>query len=56
MDTIKNYIPALRFSWLTRFYDPLLCLVMREAQFKKELVLQARIKPGQNVLDVGQQP
>lgn len=49
----EKYIPALRFGWLTPLYDPILRWVMREGQFKQQLVRQAQIQAGQNVLDLG---
>lgn len=52
-DTRRNYIPALRFGWLTPFYDPLIRWTMREAVFKPTLVEQAHIQPGHHVLDLG---
>ena len=48
-----NYIPALRFSWLTPLYDPLVRWTMREALFKPALVEQAHIELGHRVLDLG---
>jgi ubiquinone/menaquinone biosynthesis C-methylase UbiE len=48
-----GYLPALRFRFLTRFYDPLIQLGTREAHFKKELIDQAEIEPGHRVLDLG---
>lgn len=48
-----QYIPALRFRWLTRFYDPLVATLLREEQFKQRLVEQAGLKPGYRVLDLG---
>ena len=53
MDTPKNYIPALRFKWLTPIYDPVLKWGMREETFKRKLIEQAQIKPGNRVLDLG---
>lgn len=49
----QTFIPALRFDWLTRLYDPLIQLTTREQAFKRRLVEQARIAPGHTVLDVG---
>jgi hypothetical protein len=46
------YVPALGFRWLTRFYDPLLRLTLREEAFKHRLVDQARVEQG----DVAQTP
>jgi ubiquinone/menaquinone biosynthesis C-methylase UbiE len=48
-----NYIPALSFHSLTRFYDPLLQWVMQEQRFKELLVEQANIGQAHRVLDVG---
>lgn len=46
-------IPALRFSALTRFYDPLMATVLRESVWKAELVEQLRLCDGMHVLDLG---
>lgn len=48
-----NYIPALRFSWLTKFYNPLVAFTMPEIKFKKALIEQAHIKPEHSILDFG---
>ena len=48
-----EYIPALRFHWLTSFYDPLLRWTLRESAFKRHLVKQAGIERGHRVLDLG---
>jgi ubiquinone/menaquinone biosynthesis C-methylase UbiE len=48
-----KYIPALKFRWLTPLYDPLLRWVMQEESFKRQLIHQAQITPGQRVLDLG---
>jgi ubiquinone/menaquinone biosynthesis C-methylase UbiE len=53
MSERNRYIPALSFSWLTPLYDPLLHWGMREETFKRRLVTQANIQPGQRVLDLG---
>jgi SAM-dependent methyltransferase len=47
------YIPALGLSWLLPLYDPLQRWVMREPLLKGRLVAEARIEPGQVVLDLG---
>ena len=49
----ETYIPALRFNWLTRFYDPVIALTTREKTFKKSLIKQADIQPGHEVIDIG---
>ncbi len=48
-----SYVPALRFRWLTPFYDAVVGITVRERTFKKALLQQAAIQPGQRVLDVG---
>ncbi|MBL7995221.1 class I SAM-dependent methyltransferase, partial [bacterium] len=50
---MKKYIPALRFSWLTKVYDPLIAFAMPELKFKKALIEQARVKAKHSVLDFG---
>jgi ubiquinone/menaquinone biosynthesis C-methylase UbiE len=49
----EQYIPALRFSWLTKFYNPLVAFTMPEIKFKKALIEQAHIKPEHSILDFG---
>ncbi|MGE0682512.1 MAG: class I SAM-dependent methyltransferase [Candidatus Binatia bacterium] len=49
----RVYIPALRFRWLTRFYDPVVQTLLRERGFKQRLVEQAGLQPGHRVLDLG---
>ncbi|MBI4400836.1 MAG: methyltransferase domain-containing protein [Nitrospirae bacterium] len=48
-----DYIPALRFRWLTALYDPVIRWTMRESTFKRRLVEQARLQKGHRVLDLG---
>jgi SAM-dependent methyltransferase len=48
-----DYLPALRFSALTRIYDPVVRLTTREGTFKRLLIDQASPAPGQRVLDLG---
>lgn len=47
------YLHALRFAWLTRFYDPVVALTVRERTFKQRLITLAGIESGQEVLDIG---
>jgi len=49
----NTYIPALRYEWLTGFYDTLMDKLMHEAEFKQALVRQAQVKKGHRVLDLG---
>jgi len=48
-----KFIPALRFNWLTDFYDPIVALTCREKKFKSLLAEQAAIKTNYQVLDIG---
>ena len=47
------YVPALRFRWLTGFYDTLIGATLKEEKFKTLLVEQARLEHGSRVLDLG---
>jgi ubiquinone/menaquinone biosynthesis C-methylase UbiE len=49
----RDYLPALRFSALTRLYDPVVGLTTRERRFKELLVEQAAPAAGQRILDLG---
>lgn len=49
----NDFIPALKYPWLTRFYDPVLNFTMPERKFKAELIRQAGIQPNHHVLDFG---
>lgn len=49
----KNYIPALRFNWLTKLYNPLIAFTMPELKFKTALIQQATIQPNHTILDFG---
>jgi ubiquinone/menaquinone biosynthesis C-methylase UbiE len=53
MATDMEYIPALRFNWLTPVYDPVLRRMMPEVTLKRLLIAQAQIAGGQRVLDLG---
>lgn len=48
-----DYVPALRFNWLTRFYDLLIPATMPERRFKTSLIDQADIQDAHRVLDFG---
>jgi SAM-dependent methyltransferase len=49
----RTFLPALAFDALTPLYDAVIALTMRERAFKRRLVEQARLAPGQRVLDLG---
>jgi ubiquinone/menaquinone biosynthesis C-methylase UbiE len=53
MSETKNYIPALKYHWLTPFFDNFMQWGMPELKFKTALIKQAGIRPGQRVLDFG---
>lgn len=53
MNVNNNFIPALRYSGLTWFYDTVLNFTLRESTFKTQLVEQAHLEAGQCILDVG---
>jgi ubiquinone/menaquinone biosynthesis C-methylase UbiE len=48
-----NFIPALKYHMLTRFYDTVVRLTTREMVFKTKLVNQVVSKPGECLLDLG---
>jgi SAM-dependent methyltransferase len=48
-----GYLPALRFSALTRLYDPVVRATTREGRFKELLVEQVAPQAGQRILDLG---
>lgn len=49
----NDYIPALKYDWLTAIYDPVLHWLLRESTFKNQLISQAAIEPGHRILDIG---
>ena len=53
MEKNEKYIPALSYDRLTPLFDPVLRWSMRELELKRRLIDQARIEPGQRVLDLG---
>ncbi len=48
-----QFIPALRYTWLTAFYDWLIRYTLPEKEFKNELITRAGFQIGQQVLDFG---
>lgn len=48
----QHYVPALAYHWLTPFYDVVVRATTRERRFKQALIRQARLAPGQRVLDL----
>ena len=49
----SSYVPALGLDWLTRFYDPVIRLTLREEAFKRSLVAHTALRPAHDVLDLG---
>lgn len=47
-----TYVPALRYRWLTRFYDPVVALTTREKVFKRKLLDQITSTNAEHVLDL----
>ena len=48
----SNYIPALKYSWLTRFYDPVVAVTTKENTFRRELLEQADLYSAKHILDL----
>lgn len=53
MSDKRNYIPALKYDWLIRIYDPVIQLTMPERKFKNALINQMKIQANDKVLDFG---
>lgn len=49
----REFLPALRFRFLTGIYDPLIAATTRERATKGRLVELAGLQDGERVLDVG---
>lgn len=49
----SKYIPALRYSWLTKFYDTFLGITFPEKRIKQALILQCTFRGNEHVLDFG---
>ncbi|MEK6781129.1 MAG: methyltransferase domain-containing protein [Bacteroidota bacterium] len=49
----KKYIPALKYDWLTKIYDPVLQFSMPEREFKTALIDEMRVQTGYQILDFG---
>lgn len=53
MNSKNNYIPALKYNWLTQFYDRLLSSFLREKTFKSKLINSFRLINPKHILDIG---
>src|SRR5688572_10932246 len=49
----RKYIPALRWKALTPAFDAVVRITARERAVKQRLLDQAKVRPGQAVLDLG---
>lgn len=49
----KTYIPALKYNWLTKFYDGLIENFLRENFFKTALLNQASVLNPKSIIDIG---
>lgn len=47
-----DYIPALKYHWMTRFYDPLIQRGMQEKKLKMHLIEQATLQPNEMAMDL----
>ncbi len=47
------YLHALKYRWLTPFYDPVMRWMFRDVTLKRLLVEQVDPKPGDRILDIG---
>lgn len=47
-----EFVPALRFRWLTPHYDKVVAVTTRERTFKNALIAQADLESGNRVLDL----
>jgi len=48
----SDYVPALKYRWLTPFYDTVVAVTTREKIFRKKLLEQAHIGENKRVLDL----
>lgn len=48
-----EFIPALKYHWLTPFFDFFLKWLMPELQFRRRLIEQAGIEKDYRILDIG---
>ncbi len=49
----SDYIPALRYNWLTKFYDSLLGITFPEKKIKQGLIDQCSFAGSETILDFG---
>ncbi len=49
----KNHIPALKYNWMTQFYDNLISNFLREKTFKSKLIESIASANPKHILDIG---
>lgn len=49
----RAYVPALRFRALTRFYDPVVRLTLKDEKVKAKLAHDLALRSGMRVVDIG---
>lgn len=49
----REFKPALRFDFLTGFFDPVVALTTRERTFKRLAIERTGLQPGERLLDLG---
>jgi len=52
-NSTNHYVPALRFRWLTRIYDPVVAITTRESVFRSRLLGQVNAPNNARILDLG---
>lgn len=48
----NHYVPALKYRWLTPFYDTVVAVTTRESAFRRKLLDQAEVGENDRVLDL----
>lgn len=49
----RDFMPALRFGFLTGLFDPVVAVTTRERTFKRMAIERLRLQPGERLLDLG---
>ncbi|MFN0175453.1 MAG: class I SAM-dependent methyltransferase [Saprospiraceae bacterium] len=53
MSATQNYVPALRYPWLTRWYDAIMARMFPETLVRVALIDSADIQKGHRILEFG---
>jgi trans-aconitate methyltransferase len=51
-----NYIPALRFHWLTALYDPMIQRWIAASEIRAAMIEAMALQPGMRILELGSGP